>query len=133
MNKRNNIIYWISTLWLSLGLVSTGLVQLTKGTEGPGALSSMQHLGYPDYLLTLLGIWKILAVIALLTPRLPLLKEWTYAGIFFLFTGAIYSHLFVGDPITESLPALLLIALAFLSWNYRSKEKKIPTLVSNPS
>ena len=33
MSKKNKIIYWIATLWLALGMVSTGLVQLIKMKE----------------------------------------------------------------------------------------------------
>lgn len=30
MTKRNKIIYWIATIWLALGMLSTGIVQLLK-------------------------------------------------------------------------------------------------------
>ena len=81
MKKRNNIIYWIATIWLALGMVSTGIVQLLKkDTE----VDIMSHLGYPVYFLTILGIWKILGVVAVLIPKFPLLKEWAYAGFFFI-------------------------------------------------
>ena len=33
MTKRNKIIYWVATLWLALGMVSTGSVQLIKMKE----------------------------------------------------------------------------------------------------
>ena len=87
MTKTKKIIYWIATLWLALGMVSTGVVQLLKQKTGAGAVDSITHLGYPVYLLTLLGIWKILGVIAVLIPKFPLLKEWAYAGFFFADVG----------------------------------------------
>ena len=132
MTKRNKIIYWISTAWLSLGLISTGAVQLS-GSEAEGALAppgvyGITHLGYPVYILTLLGAWKILAVIALLIPKFPLLKEWAYAGIFFTMTGAIYSHIAIGDPAVELFPSLLLLALTALSWYFRPAGRKVVTL-----
>lgn len=65
MKKKNKIIYWVATLWLALGMVSTGVVQLIKMKE---EADMMRHLGYPLYFLTLLGIWKILGVIAVLIP-----------------------------------------------------------------
>ncbi len=55
MTKRNKIIYWIATAWLALGMVSTGGVQLFKAKEGQGGADMITHLGYPIYLLTLLG------------------------------------------------------------------------------
>lgn len=80
MSKRNKIIYWIATIWLALGMTSTGIVQILKMKE---ETEMMAHLGYPLYFLTILGVWKILGVIAILIPKYPLLKEWTYAGFFF--------------------------------------------------
>jgi uncharacterized membrane protein YphA (DoxX/SURF4 family) len=125
MTKRSKIIYWISTLWLALGMISTGGVQLFKGKEGQGGVDMINHLGYPVYLLTLLGIWKILGVIAVLIPKYPLLKEWAYAGFFFVVTGAMFSHLVSGDQYTSILPALLLLVLTVLSWYYRPADRKI--------
>ena len=125
MTKRNKIIYWIATTWLALGLVSTGVVQVLKAKDGQGGADMMEHLGYPVYLLTLLGIWKILAVVVLLIPKFPLVKEWAYAGIFFVMTGAIFSHLTIGDPITAIIPSLLLLILAIVSWYFRTSDRKI--------
>ena len=126
MKKRNKIIYWIATIWLSLGMVSTGVVQLLKlKGDGPESLSSMTHLGYPVYLLTLLGAWKILGVIVVLMPKFPLLKEWAYAGFFFVMTAAIFSHVALGDSVIAILPALLLLVLTVVSWYFRPADRKM--------
>lgn len=125
MTKRNKIIYWIATIWLSLGMTVTGIAQALKMKEGQGALDMLTHLGYPAYLLTILGIWKILGTVAILIPKFPLLKEWAYAGFVFVMTGAIFSHIAVGDPAVESLPALLLIILTVVSWYFRPEGRKI--------
>jgi hypothetical protein len=50
------------------------------------------HLGYPLYLLTILGVAKALAVGPLLVTRFPRLTEWAYAGVFFVYAGAASSH-----------------------------------------
>ena len=123
--KTGKIVYWIATLWLALGMVATGVVQLSKGKAGQGGLDMITHLGYPGYLLTLLGVWKILGVVALVIPKFPLLKEWAYAGFFFIMTGAIFSHIAIGDPATEILPSLLLLLLTVISWYFRPAERKI--------
>lgn len=94
MTKRNRIIYWVATGWLALGMLSTGVVQLLKRKE---EVDLMTHLGYPLYFLTILGIWKILGVITILIPKFPLLKEWAYAGFFFAMSGAVISHLAMGE------------------------------------
>lgn len=132
MTKKQKIIYWIATLWLSLGMLSTGIVQLFKGKTGVGGVDSMTNLGYPIYLLTILGIWKILGVIAILMPKFPILKEWTYAGFFFLLSGAIYSHVAAGEPLKEIFPALLLLFLAAISWYFRPADKKMVLLNFTP-
>ena len=126
MTKRNKIIYWIATLWLSLGMLSTGVVQLlkTKG-DGPGSLDSMTHLGYPAYFVTILGICKILGVVALLIPKFPLLKEWAYAGFFIAMSGAISSHLINGDEAKEIFGPTLLLILTVVSWYFRPADRKL--------
>jgi len=126
MKKRNKIIYWIATVWLSLGMVSTGIVQLLKlKGDGPGSLDSMTHLGYPAYFVTILGISKILGVVALLIPKYPLLKEWAYAGFFFMMSGAIFTHIAAGSSMSEIFPSLLLLILIVVSWYFRPSDRKI--------
>ena len=123
--KAGKIIYWIATIWLALGMLSTGLVQLIKAQEGQGGVDMITHLGYPVYLLTLIGIGKILGVVALLIPKNLLLKEWAYAGFFFIMSGAIFSHIALGDPIIEILPSVLLLILIAVSWFFRPVDRKI--------
>lgn len=125
MTKTKKIIYWIATGWLALGMVSTGLVQLLRGKTGAGGVDSVLHLGFPVYILTLLGIWKILGAIAVLMPKFPLLKEWAYAGFFFVMTGALFSHILSGSPISAMLPALLLLVLTATSWYFRPADRKV--------
>ena len=126
MTKRNKIIYWIATIWLSLGMISTGTVQLLKlKGDGPGSLDTMTHLGYPAYFVTLLGIAKILGVITLLIPKFPLLKEWAYAGFFFMMSGAIFTHIAAGSSMSEIFPSLLLLILIVVSWYFRPSDRKI--------
>lgn len=122
--KRNKIIYWIFTIWLALGMLSTGIVQLLKVDE---EVENITGLGYPAYLLTILGVWKILGTIVVLTPtpKFPLLMEWAYAGFFFAMSGAAISHIFSGHYITEIIPSLLLLALTLISWYFRPTDRKI--------
>jgi len=121
MKNKNKIIYWVSTLWLALGMLSTGIVQLFQMKE---ETEFIINLGYPVYFLTLLGVWKILGVIAVLIPKFPLLKEWAYAGFFFMMSGAAFSHI-ASNTIDEIFPALLLLVLTVVSWYFRPAERKI--------
>jgi len=126
MSKRNKIIYWIATVWLSLGMASTGVVQLIKLDE---EVDMMNHLGYPVYFLTILGTWKILGVITVLIPKFPLLKEWAYAGFFFAMSGAVFSHAACGDGGKEYFGPVLLLVLTGISWYFRPADRKLPMRV----
>jgi uncharacterized membrane protein YphA (DoxX/SURF4 family) len=106
-------------------MVATGAGQLFKAQSGQGGVEMIKHLGYPAYLLTLLGIWKILGVVAVLVPKFPLLKEWAYAGFFFAMSGAIFSHIASGDPVSKIFPALLLLTLTVVSWYFRPANRKV--------
>lgn len=125
MTKTHKILYWFTTLWLGLGMTATGIVQLIKQKE---ELTMMEHLGYPAYFLPLLGVWKILGVVAVLMPKFPVLKEWAYAGFFFAMSGAVYSHLAIGDAAKELFGPVLLIALTISSWYLRPADRKITSV-----
>ncbi|MEY8760293.1 DoxX family protein [Chryseobacterium tongliaoense] len=120
--KRNKIIYWIFTLWMALGMISTAIVQLMKNKD---EVENFTKLGYPIYLMSIIAIWKILGVIVALIPRYPLLKEWAYAGFFFAMSGAVISHLFVGDTIGKTFPPLLLLVISIISWYFRPADRKL--------
>jgi len=121
MTKRNKIIYWIATLWLALGMTATGIVQLIPVKE---EAEMIQHLGYPLYFLTLLGVWKLLGVIAILIPKFGLLKEWAYAGFFFAMSGAVVSHLAMKENASTLFGPILLIVLTVISWYFRPESRK---------
>lgn len=130
MSKRNKIIYWVATIWLCLGMSATGVQQLmhlpVEGATSPPGAEGIAKLGYPLYLLTIIGVWKLLGVVALLVPRFPLVKEWAYAGFFFLLTGAAFSHIAVGHPAADLFPSALLMVMLVLSWYLRPADRKPP-------
>ncbi len=122
MSKRNKIIYWVATVWLSFGMLSSGIIQVLRLKD---EVTFMTELGYPVYFLTILGVWKILGVVAILAPKYPLVKEWAYAGFFIAMSGAVFSHIASGDTLKESIPALLLTVLTVVSWYFRPASRKI--------
>lgn len=122
MTKRNKIIYWVATVWLALGMTSTAIAQLIKMEE---EVTNFTDLGYPIYLMTLLGVWKLLGVIAILIPKYPLLKEWAYAGFFFAMSGAVISHIAVQDAAITLFGPILLLVLTVISWYFRPAERRI--------
>ena len=127
MTKGQKITYWVATIWLALGMLSSGIVQVIQLEE---EADMMTHLGYPLYFMTLLGIWKILGVITVLIPKFPLLKEWAYAGFFFTMSGALISHAVNGDGAMEFFGPVLLLVLTVLSWYFRPADRKISSVNS---
>jgi len=125
MTKRNKIIYWIFTIWMCLGMVSSAVVQLLKVKD---EVDTITQLGYPVYFMMIIGTWKILGVIAVLIPKRPLLKEWAYAGFFFTMSGAAISHIVSGDPFSKTFPSLFLLVLTVISWYFRPVDRKIAAL-----
>lgn len=122
MTKLNKIIYWVSTSFLALGMLAGGVQQML---QTGGYVDIVGQLGYPLYLLSILGVWKILGVVAVLIPKFPLLKEWAYAGFFFAMSGAAISHIAMGDSINEAAPSLVLLIVTVVSWYFRPADRKI--------
>ncbi|MCW3110908.1 MAG: hypothetical protein JWQ09_5414 [Segetibacter sp.] len=122
MTKRDKIIYWIATIWLAVAMLASGLQQIfhTKSF-----VDIIVPLGYPIYFLTILGVWKILGVIAILIPKFGLLKEWGYAGFFFAMSGAVFSHIASGDSMNKMVPSLILLIMTVVSWYFRPADRKI--------
>lgn len=119
------VAYWSVTLLLAAALTLSGLGQLMKLG---GNVDLVTNLGYPLYIMQILGVWKLLGVIAVLAPRFPRLKEWTHAGIFFLMTGAAFSHLLdhdYGDGGFNMILPLFYAALNIASWALRPTNRKL--------
>ncbi len=119
---RNKIIYWVSTGLLSIGMLGSGIAQILHLPEMNELIT---HVGYPSYFMTIIGVWKILGVIVILLPKFKLLKEWAYAGFFFLMTGALISHLAMGDAGKAIFGPLFQTVFILLSWYFRPSDRKI--------
>ncbi|MFE1625245.1 DoxX family protein [Brevibacillus reuszeri] len=119
------IAYWTVTFLLAATVMLSGIGQLM---QYGGNLELVTNLGYPIYVLTILGMWKVLGAIALVMPGFPRLKEWVHAGIFFLMTGAALSHAFAndyGDYGFQIILPLFYAALNIASWTLRPKSRKL--------
>lgn len=122
MSKKNKIIYWVATLFLSLGMLAGGIQQML---QIGGYNEIVTRLGYPLYMLSILGVWKILGVVAILSPGFPVVKEWAYAGFFFVMTGAAISHIVTKEPFVEVIPSLTLLIAIVVSWYFRPANRKV--------
>jgi hypothetical protein len=89
--------------------------------HAPMMMASLERLGYPVYLATILGVWKLLGAAAITAPGLPRLREWAYAGMFFNLTGVALSHAASGDPLKDILVPLGLLVLVLISMGLRSE------------
>lgn len=122
MEKRNKIIYWTFTALLCFGMTASGISQILHLKEMNEIIT---HLGYPLYLMTLLGVWKLLGVFVIILPNFKLVKEWAYAGFFFLLTGALVSHIVFGDSGKAIFGPMFQIIFLVFSWYFRPANRKI--------
>ena len=124
-SKAKAIGYWVTTALVAFALGSGGAAQLA---HMPQNVEGMMHLGYPAYLLTILGVWKVAGTVAILAPGFPRLKEWAYAGIFFDLTGAAASHAASGDVVWHIVAPSVLAVLTVASWALRPPSRVLGTL-----
>ena len=117
------IAYWASTGLFCLVLTFSGAAHLARLEP---IAESMTGLGYPLFVMTILGVAKLLGVAALLAPGKPLLKEWAYAGFTFNLLGAAASHVFAGGPLSAALPPVVLLSLCAASYTLRPAERRLP-------
>lgn len=126
--KTRHIGYWVTTGLTGLAFAAGGAMDLVRGPE---VVAGMAHLGYPAYLATLLGAWKVLGAAAVLAPKLPRLKEWAYAGMAFDLTGAAFSHAASGDGASKVITPLVLLGLVAASWWLRPEGRVVGALGSS--
>jgi hypothetical protein len=119
--KRTTIIYRILLVLFSLMMLMDGVAGILVMEEGKKAFD---QLGYPYYVMPIVGISKILGVIALWQPNRTL-KEWAFAGFTFNFLGASASWALSGGPIAFVLLPLLLLLVLLAIYFLRKKTETI--------
>jgi hypothetical protein len=115
--------YWICTVLVVFSFLSGGVSHVMRMPQVIEGIA--HHLGYPVYFVILLGVWKILGAVAVVVPRLPLIKEWAYAGMVFDLTGATVSHVAVGDDVRHILVPLVIAGLVAASWALRPESRRL--------
>ena len=106
--KKRALVCWVST---GLIVLIMGISAVSYLLRVPHFVESTHELGYPTYFMSILGVAKLLGVLALLWPGWPRLKEWAYAGFTFNLVGATWSHLAVGQLDHAALAAAWLAVL----------------------
>jgi uncharacterized membrane protein YphA (DoxX/SURF4 family) len=120
--RSRTIAYWGCTLVLATENIVGGVLAIVRYTP---YVKMMEHLGYPVYLTTIIGIWYGLAGVALLAPRFPRIKEWAYAGLVINYTGAAASHMAAGDGVGALVAPTIFTVLATASWALRPPVRRL--------
>jgi DoxX-like family len=115
------VAYWTTTAALAAECFVGGVMGALRLQPFKGVVT---HLGYPPYFMTILGVCYVSAGVVLLAPRLPLVKEWAYAGLIFVYTGATASHIWVGDDAKTLVAPLILVGLTVVSWALRPQPRR---------
>ena len=111
--KVNKIVYWTSTIIFAGMFLMSAMMYLTKSPE---LVEGMKFLGFPMFILPLLGTAKLLGAIALLQPKFKTLKEWAYAGFTFNLIGAIWAHVATNTPFTLVAVFFVVLAVSYIFW-----------------
>lgn len=111
--KKLTTWYWIATIVFALMMIMDGFGGVTQQEPGKEVL---KHLGYPIYLLIIVGIAKLLGAISILQNKYTAIKEWAYAGFAINFVGAFASMAFVGDGVSLLIPPLVALVMMFIPY-----------------
>ncbi|MDC1142136.1 DoxX family protein [Planctomycetota bacterium] len=122
------VIFGLSTGIILLVMLGGGVMDLIQADK---AKEAFDILGYPHYMLLIIGVAKVLAVVAILTPGFHKLKEWAYAGIVIDLIGAAASHVLADDSANAAGP-IVFFAVALTSYLLRPKTGFLSALPSGP-
>ena len=129
---KSSIAYWSATVLLGIAYIGMGVANYVQ----PGTMDvDIAKSGYPPHFFKLLGVWQVLGAVVILTPRLPRLKEWAYAGIFLNLTAAVHHHFMAGDDAAKIAVPLVVLVVVAVSFFLRplSRRFQVSSTSSNPS
>lgn len=122
-SKARLITYWVLTGYLAFESVLSATWDFNWLNKGY-SIAIMNHLGFPPYFLVIKGICTLLAAPVFVLPGMRLLKEWAYFGTFIIYTGAIASHLAVGDDFKALIAPIVFLLITTGSWALRPDSRK---------
>ncbi|MCC6290992.1 DoxX family protein [Candidatus Nomurabacteria bacterium] len=123
--KKTKITYYLSTILLSVMVLVAAYLELSGSKE---ALDTITSLGYPEYLLFILGVAKIAGILGIWQGRVKFLREWAYAGLVIDFAGALSSHLFSyqgPEKYSGSIIAIILVVISYWSFKRLQRDAEI--------
>ena len=120
--KGRAVAFWAVTVPVCLAFALSGIANLAHVSH---VARDMARLGYPAYVMDVLGVWKVLGAMLVAVPGFRRAKEWAYAGMTFDVTGAAVSRAVVGDGLAGVLPPLVVASLVVASWALRSEDRTL--------
>lgn len=119
--KKIKITYYLSTVLLSVMVLVAAYMELSGNSE---AVDTITSLGYPEYLLCILGVAKIAGIFGVWQGRVKFLREWAYAGLTIDFVGALSSHLLSYQGPEKYSGAVVAIVLVTISyWSFKQLQR----------
>lgn len=117
-NKKNKIIYWISTAIISFMMIYSAYGYFTSEEMK----SAFTHLGFPGYFRIELGVFKILGALAIILPFVHAkIKLIAYFGFALTFVSAFIAHSTVGDPVSVAIMPLIFLIILIVSYIFYTK------------
>jgi len=129
-SKTLTILYWSATGLCFLAMLMAGVVEMMRSDEGQ---EIMRHLGYPVYVLTIIGVGKTLGALAIVQNRFRTLKEWAYAGFTINLLGAAASRAYAGDSLALIVSPFLFLAVILTSYFLWKKQLAETSAQRQPS
>ena len=118
-NKKNKIIYWIST-----GLVALFELSGAFFINSEMAKEGMRHLGLPEWFRWELSIGHIIGGILLVVPVNKRIKEWVYVAFGIDFISATIAYLSIDGFGMNALSPVIMFGILVVSYIYYHKIKR---------
>ncbi len=111
--KTARVIYWIITGFFAVSMIFAGVGYITGYAP---VVAGFSQIGYPLYVMKILGVFKVAGGLTFLFVRSRTLKEWAYAGYTFNLIGAIVSHAFTDQAYIPAAIVLVLVLISYRQW-----------------
>lgn len=129
--KTNKIIFGISLSVFAVAIIGAVLTSILNYDT---VALTFKALGYPVYLIHLLGTAQIIGLVLIVLNKDKLLLEWVYAGFFMNFILGCIAHLAVNSGNGASAVVCLVILLVtYVQAKKIRAYKKESTLILNPN
>ncbi|QEM10451.1 DoxX family protein [Mucilaginibacter rubeus] len=123
--KTIKILYWTFTTLFLLAMLGDAYGGITMQQAGKDSLAK---LGYPMYLLVIMGSAKIAGVLAIAQTKYKVIKEWAYSGFTISFIGAFLSWFAIGAGGAMLVPPVVMLIVMFFTYYLWKKYEQVKDL-----